>query len=116
MSRDDLVYRDAESFRIGLGRALQHSKMMLFVLSNNFVRSSETRNEWNTGIYSLRLPKLLFQIDKAINWTEDDDNVRFFVSATGNGGQAIQVFDSINDSLPQLLKEIIKTLKRDEVM
>lgn len=116
MSRDDLVYHDAESFRIGLGRALQHSKMMLFVLSNNFVHSLETRNEWNTGIDSLRLPKLLFQIDKAINWTDDDDNVRFFVSATGNGGQAIQAFDSINDSLPQLLQEIIKTLKCDEVM
>ncbi len=114
MSRDDLIYHDAESFRVGLGRALQHSKMMLFVLSNNFVHSRETRNEWNTGVDSLRLPKLLFQIDKAINWTEDDDNVRFFVSATGNGGQAIQAYDSIEEKLSQLLKEINGVLGNED--
>ena len=106
MSRDDLVYHDAESFRVGLGRALQHSKMMLFVLSNNFVHSPETRMEWNTGVDSFHLPKLLLQIDKAINWKEDDDNVRFFVSATGNGGQAIQAYGSIDEKLPKLLREI----------
>lgn len=110
MSRDDLKYNDAESFRVGLGRALQHSKLMLFILSNNFVRSPETRNEWNTGVDSLRLPKLMFQIDKTINWEEDDDNVRYFVSATGNGGQAIQAHDSIQENLPQLLREINEIL------
>lgn len=111
MSRDDLLYHDAESFRVGLGQALQHSKMMLFVLSNNFIHSPETRNEWNTGVDSLRLPKLLFQIDKSINWTEDDDNVRFFVSATGNGGQALQAYDCIEEELTHLLQEIKRLLE-----
>lgn len=110
MSRDDLKYNDAESFRVGLGRALQHSKLMLFILSNNFVRSPETRNEWNTGVDSFRLPKLMFQIEKTINWEEDDDNVRYFVSATGNGRQAIQAHDSIQENLPQLLREINEIL------
>lgn len=112
VSRDDLMYNDAESFRVGLGRALQHSRMMLFVLSNNFVRSTETRNEWNTGVDSLRLPKLIFQIDKTINWAEDDDNVRYFVSATGNGGQAIQAYESIQENLPKLLQAIEKILDK----